>query len=109
MINARFATRLLCVGVVGIGLLASCAQVPEDSVVLSEDVGSVLEELRQKNATLVDRMFSDRKDRVIEFIDKEYGPFIVSEAMKKTNAVETLSNLVKAGKGSGPQAHADHG
>jgi hypothetical protein len=99
MINSRFATRLLCVGVVGIGLLASCAQVPEDSVVLSEDVGSVLEELRQKNATLVDRMFSDRKDRVIEFIDKEYGPFIVSEAMKKTNAVETLSNLVKAGKG----------
>jgi len=27
-------------------------------VVLSEDVGSVLEELRQKNAALVDRMFS---------------------------------------------------
>ena len=99
MINARFATRLLCVGVVGIGLLASCAQVPEDSVVLSEDVGSVLEELRQKNAALVDRMFSVRKDRINEFIDKEYGPFIVSEAMKKANAVETLSNLVKAGKG----------
>lgn len=92
-------SRFLCVCLLGFGLLASCAQVPQESVTLSEDVGSVLEELRQKNAALVDRMFTDRKNRINEFIDKEYGPYIVSEAMKKTNAVETLGNLVKAGKG----------
>lgn len=99
MIGHKRFIRGICLGFLGFGLLISCAQVPKESITLSEDVGSVLEELRQKNVALVDRMFADRKNRINEFIDKEYGPFVVSAAMKKTNAVETLGNLVKAGKG----------
>ena len=81
------------------GVLASCAQVPEESVTLSEDVGSVLEELRQKNAALIVRMFDDRKAQINQFIDETYAPFVVSAAMKKVNAVDSLKRLVDEGKG----------
>ena len=82
-----------------LGLLASCAQVPEESVTLSEDVGSVLEELRQKNAALIVRMFDDRKAQINRFIDETYAPFVVSSAMKKTQALDRLKRLVDEGHG----------
>ncbi len=82
-----------------LGILASCAQVPEESITLSEDVGSVLEELRQKNAALVVRMFDDRKAQINQFIDETYAPFVVSAAMKKVNALDRLKRLVDEGKG----------
>ena len=81
------------------GALASCAQVPEEAVTLSEDVGSVLEELRQKNAALVVRMFDDRKAQINQFIDETYAPFVVSSAMKKTKALDRLKRLVDEGQG----------
>ena len=81
------------------GALASCAQVPEESVTLSEDVGSVLEELRQKNAALIVRMFADRKAQINQFIDETYAPFLVSSAMRKARALDHLKRLVDEGEG----------
>ena len=82
-----------------LGVLASCAQVPEESVTLSEDVGSIIEELRQKNAALIVRMFDDRKAQINQFIDETYAPFVVSSAMKKAKALDRLKRLVDEGKG----------
>ena len=82
-----------------VGALASCAQVPDESVTLSEDVGSVLEELRQKNTALMVRMFDDRKAQIKQFIDETYAPFLVSSAMRKARALDHLKRLVDEGEG----------
>ena len=91
---------LRIIAVALIGVLASCAQVPEESVTLSEDVGTVLEELRQKNAALIVRMFDDRKAQINQFIDETYAPFVVSTAMEKVKALDKLKLLVDEGKGA---------
>lgn len=93
---ARFAS---LVSAVFLGLLTACSQVPEQSVTLSEDVGQVLEELRQKNTSLVTQLFDDRKSRINAFVDNVYGPAVVSKAMKATNAVARLKTAVDTGKG----------
>ena len=86
------------IAVLWFGILTACAQLPPESVTLSEDVGEVLEELRQKNASLVGQLFHDRKARINAFVDNVYGPTVVADAMKKVNAVALLKKAVDAGK-----------
>lgn len=64
----------LCLVVV---LASACAQVPEQSVTLSMDVGKALEDLRQKNAELIGQLFSDRKRKVNNFVDTVYAPYVI--------------------------------
>ena len=58
-------------------LIAACAQVPEQSVTLSVNVGEALEDLRQKNAALIGQLFSDRKKRINDFVDTIYAPYVI--------------------------------
>lgn len=83
-------------------LMGGCVHVPEEAVVLSEDVGGILEELRQRNSNLITQVFAHRKGRVNEFIDQVYAPAVVKDAIDKSDALNTIAdevnrkNVVKA-------------
>ena len=70
-------------------LVSACAQVPEESVTLSAYVGNVLEELREKNSNLVRQLFTDRRQRINEFIDNTYTPYIINDSIDKVYPFET--------------------
>ena len=78
-------------------LFGGCAQVPQEAVVLSEDVAVILEELRQKNSSLITQLFSDRRARINTFVDTVYAPAIVKDAIERTNALERIANEVNNG------------
>ena len=80
---------ILCLVVV---LAAACAQVPEQSVTLSVDVGKALEDLRQKNAALIGQLFSDRKKKVNDFVDAVYAPYVIQ---RNLTAIKDYENTGK--------------
>lgn len=79
-------------------LLSGCAAVPQEAVVLSEDVGGILEELRQKNSALIDQLYVDRKARVNAFVDNVYAPAVVRDAITRTRALERIAASVDEGE-----------
>lgn len=79
-------------------LLAGCAQVPQEAVVLSEDVAGILEELRQKNSALIQQLYVDRKARVNAFVDEVYAPAVVRDAITRTRALERIAGRVEEGE-----------
>jgi len=96
---------MLCLVVV---LATACAQVPEQSVTLSIDVGKALEELRQKNAALIGQLFRDRRKTVNDFVDTVYAPYAIEKNLttekdyentgQKISMLNLIPKLVNNGK-----------
>ena len=109
MIRSR--TIALCLAA---ALLAACAQVPEQSITLSVDVGKALEDLRQKNAALIGQLFSDRKKKVNEFVDTVYAPYVIKANLtvekdyentgQKISMLSLIPKLVNNGEEAGALA-----
>lgn len=109
MIRIRVAA--LCLAA---ALAVACAQVPEQSVTLSVDVGKALEDLRQKNAALIGQLFSDRKKKVNDFVDTVYAPYAIQRNLtvekdyentgRKISMLNLIPKLVNNGEETGALA-----
>ena len=107
----RMRGTVLCLVV---ALVAACAQVPEQSVALSIDVGRALEDLRQKNAALIGQLFSDRKKKVNDFVDTVYAPYVIQRNLtvekdyedtgQKISMLNLIAKLVDDGDQKGALA-----
>ena len=90
-VMARMPSILLCLVVV---LASGCAQVPEQSVTLSMDVGKALEELRQKNAALIGQLFRDRRKTANDFVDTVYAPYAIERDLTAEKDYENTGQKI---------------
>ncbi|MFB4204705.1 hypothetical protein ACEZHJ_12930 [Arhodomonas sp. KWT2] len=95
------ATRVSICRAWGVGLLlsalvlmAGCAQVPQESVELSNTVGRDLEELHRAHRAMVNLHFDEQVQRVNEFIDQTYRPAFIEQFAKEFGLADNVEVIV---------------
>jgi hypothetical protein len=85
-------------------LVTGCASIPQESVTLSETIGSDIKDLSVSQNNLISLYYRNLSGDINGFVDNVYGPFIInnvlSEELKKYRSGENsiYGNLADAGE-----------
>ncbi|RXQ95720.1 hypothetical protein EO244_07610 [Ancylomarina salipaludis] len=71
------------VSIVFIILLAGCASVPKETVLLSQTIGNDLQVLQQSHRNLAELYFNKIKTDINTFVDDVYAPFVIHYVLNK--------------------------
>lgn len=69
--------------VLALSLLAGCAQIPSQSVELSQGVGTGLEEAHRAYVALVNLYFEQKRGTIDQWIEEKFVPLYISTVEKK--------------------------
>lgn len=88
--------------------VASCAQVPRESIALSETVGRDVAAIETSHRKFIDLVYDDYEKDVNAFVDDVYLPYYIHESLKSAPGQKLLAALQEAAKpGSTEQQRKD--
>ena len=58
-------------------IVCSCVSIPKETVILSETLGSDLNELQRTHVNFVELYFHKAKDQINSFVDDVYAPYVI--------------------------------
>ncbi|TNE72028.1 hypothetical protein EP331_08000 [bacterium] len=96
--------------IVFVFLLHSCATVPNETIILSQTLGTDLQELHNSHKAMVQLYFNNIKDNINQFIDEVYSPYIINDMLAselknyKTGEPSLYKTIEDGGKSATPEA-----
>jgi len=81
-------------------LIASCAKLPTKSVNLIDAISAEGKRMHQINISLTNKLFNEKREKIDDFIKKDYTPKFIEEFTKKipagTDLTNELPNMMKS-------------
>lgn len=90
MINKN--TKICCLVFLTTIFIFGCASIPKESVILSEELTSMILSARDSHLAIVEGYFNEKRKQVDKFLDKEWTPDYMDDFVKTSGVLKDYEN-----------------